>query len=226
MIQRLLYQRLKDGIDIILNDLSILDEIFVDMFELSQAEVDKIKIAFTQQTPNVIHGYAPTESDFPLYSIVLQSERETDTYLSDDAGMIDEPSDPDFGTDVYSSLWESTFHILCYTEHPDLTVYYYEIAKSILISSDFVSWGVIDYSMSGQDLMPDPRYIPEHLFARVLVFDGKYEFRRLGYQSKLGKAWKVRGIHVDKSGSQSDVGGVKTLVDPTSILAELTEEES
>ena len=226
MIQRLLYRRIKEGLEIIQNDLTILDQIFVDLYELSQEETDQIKIAFTGKPPNVIHGYAPTESDFPLYSIVLQNERETDTYLSDDAGMLDDTEDERFGTDLYSSLWESTFHILCYTEHPDLTVYYYEILKSILISADFTSWGVVDYDMSGMDLMPDPRYIPEHLFARVLVFNGKYEFLRYGYQSKLGKAWRVRGVHIDKSGSPSDVGNVKTLVDPTSILAELREEES
>jgi len=222
MIQRLLYSQLKEGIQIILDDLTILDQIFTDLFELSQAETDKIKIAFTEQTPDVIHGYAPTESNFPLYSIVLENERETDTYLSDDAGIIDDPENSLFGTDVYSSLWESTFHILCYTEHPDLTVYYYEIAKSILISSHdaFTAWGIVDYHMSGMDLMPDPRYIPEHLFARMLVFDGKYEFMRLGHQSRLGKAWKVRGIHVDKSGSPSDVGGVKTLVRPIGIPEE------
>lgn len=220
MIQRLLYQQLKDGIQIILNDLTILDQIFVDMFELTQEETDKIKTAFTTQTPNVIHGYARSESDFPLYSVVLGNEQETDTYMSDDAGMIDDPEHPLFGTDAFSSLWDSEFHILCYTEHPDLSVYYYEIAKSILISSDFTSWGVVDYHMSGMDLMPDPKYIPENLFVRQINFNAKYEFYRLGQGSRLGKAWKVRGIHVDKSGSPSDVGGVKTLVYPAGILEE------
>lgn len=221
MIQRLLYTRLKEGIQVILEDPTLLDQLFLDLFELSTEEVEGIKTAFASKTPSVIHGYARAESDFPLYSIVLGNERETDTYLSDDAGMIDDPEDPLFGTDRYSSIWESTFNILCYTEHPDLTVYYYEIAKSILISSpDFTDWGVIDYSMSGMDLMPDPRYIPEHLFVRQLNFDAKYEFLRLGHKSRLGKAFKVRGIHVDKSGSPSDVGGVKTLVYPSGILDE------
>ena len=220
MLQRLIYKRLKEGIDIILAKPKILEQLFGELFELDSSEVDKIKTAFQTKTPNVIHGYARTDSDFPLYSIVLGNEMETDHYLSDDAGMIDDPQDPDFGADRLSSLWDSTFQILCYTEHPDLTTYYYEIAKSIFITADFYSWGVLEYHFSGMDLAPDPRYIPEHLFVRQITFKAKYEFERVDFDSKLNKAFKVAGIHVDKSGSPSDVGGVKTLVKPVGILEE------
>lgn len=220
MIQRLLYDTLKAGIETIHADMKILEQLFGDMFELSDEEIEGIKTAFTTKPPNVIHGYARTDSDFPLYSIVLGNEGEAETYLGDVAGMVDDPSSEDFGTDVLSSIWESTFQILCYTEHPDLTVYYYEIAKSILLAADLYSWGVVDWSLSGMDLAPDPRYIPEHLFARQLTFRGQYEFQRFDRGSRLGKAFKVAGIHVDKSGSPSDVGGVKTLVEPAGILEE------
>lgn len=220
MLQRLIYKRLKEGVAYVKSDPRVIEQLFQDLFELERSEVESIKTAFQTKTPNVIHGYARTDSEFPLYSIVLGGERETDTYLSDDAGMIQDPEDEDYGADRLSSLWESTFQILCYTEHPDMTLYYYEIAKAIILTSDFFSWGVLDFDTSGMDLAPDPRYIPEHLFVRQLTWKAKYEFERIDRNSKLGKAFKVRGIHVDKSGSPSDVGGVKTLVKPVGILEE------
>jgi len=212
MIQRLLYKRLSEGIQKIKNDPSIIESLFGDLFELDVAEVNGIKTAFDLKTPKVIHGYARSESEFPLYSIILGNESEAESYLSDDAGMIDDMDDPDYLEDRLSSIWESTFQIMCYTEHPDLTVYYYELAKSIIITADFFSWGVLDFSVSGMDLMPDPRYIPENLFVRQLTFKAKYEFQRIEKDSKLKRAFKLDGIHVDKSGSPSDVGPVKTLV--------------
>lgn len=220
MLQRLIYTRLSEGIEIIKNDPGILDQLFGDLFELGSTEIATIKTALQTHPPKVIHGYARSDSEFPLYSIVLGNEIETDHYLSDDAGMIDDREDPDFGADRLSSLWDSTYQILCYTEHPDLTTYYYEIAKSIFITADFYSWGVLEYHFSGMDLAPDPRYIPEHLFVRQITFRAKYEFERVDFASKLGKAFRVAGIHVDKSGSPRDVGPVKTLVQPSGSLGE------
>jgi hypothetical protein len=220
MIERFLYTTLKDGIQAMLDDLAILDDLFVDLYELEQSEVDKIKEVFTEDPPGVIHSYARTETSIPVFSIVLESENESEHFLGDDAGMIDDPEDPDFGADCKSTIWDHKYQILCYTEHPDLTLYYYEMAKSIFLTADLSSYGLFMTHLSGADLMPDPRYIPEHLFVRRLSFECSREFLRLDRGSKLGKAFRVRGIHVDKSGSPSDVGGVKTLVDPTSILAE------
>jgi len=220
MIQRLLYKRLIEGVAKFKAQPELFDKLFGDLFELDPPEIAAIKMAFAAKPPHVIHGYARSESEFPLYSIILSGERETDHYLSDDAGMVMDTDDDDFGADRLSALWESTFQILCYTEHPDLTVYYYEIAKSILIVSDFFTYGILDFDMSGMDLNPDPRYIPEHLFVRQLTFRAKYEFERIDEGSKFGKAFKVAGIHVDKSGSASDVGPVKTRVTPIGILDE------
>lgn len=220
MIQRLLYTTLKDGLEAIQNDLTILDDLFIQLYELERSEVEAIKTAFQTKPPGVIHGYARTDTDFPVFSIVLQSEQEDEHYMGDDAGMIDDTDDPDFGADRISTIWNHNYNILCYTEHPDLTLYYYEIAKAIFMTADLNSLDLFNAHVSGMDLMPDPRYIPEHLFARQLAFTASREFERIDSASKLGKAFRVRGIHVDESGSPSDVGGVKTLVDPISILAE------
>lgn len=220
MIQRFLYDTLKAGIEEILKEMSILDDIFRVNYCLERDEVESIKTAFETNPPNVIHHYARSESEFPLYSIVLESENESEHYIGDDAGMIDEPDDPLFGADRIASIFTHDYSILTYTEHPDLTLYYYEIAKAILLVAPLKSQGLFNTHISGMDLMPDPRYIPDHLFVRKMSFQADREFERIDKDSKLGKAFRVEGIHVDSSGSPNSVGGAKTLVTPYGVLDE------
>lgn len=220
MIQRYLYDTLKQGVQEILGEMSIIDDIFRVNYCLEQSEVDSIKTAFQANPPNVIHHYARSESEFPLWSVVLESEEESEHYIGDDAGMIDEPDDPLFGADRIASIFTHHYAILTYTEHPDLTLYYYEIAKAILVVAPLKSQGLFNTHLSGMDVMPDPQYIPEHLFVRKMRFSADREFERIDKDSKLGKAFRVEGIHVDSSGSPSSVGGAKTLVTPYGVLDE------
>lgn len=214
MIQRFLYTSLKTGLSLINEQPELMDDLFADLYSLSTTEVDGIKKFFREKPPGVVHSYARVDTPIPVYSIVLADEQEAETVLGDDAGMITDPDDPDFGADEYSSIWSHKYLVLCYSEHPDVTQYMYEVAKSIFIAAlgPLSAEGLFETHLSGGDLAPDPRYIPEHLFVRQLVFSCQREFQRTDHQSKFGKAFKVAGIHVDKNGSPSDVGGVKTLM--------------
>ena len=151
--------------------------------------------------------------DPPVWAIVLENENEAVTWIGDESGMIEDTSDPNFGADIEGSVWEHRYGIWCYTEHPDVTAYYYEVMKSILVAAHqyFIEQEILNMNLSGMDLAPDPKYVPEHLFARRMVFTCQREFRVL-QTDPAGKAFKVSGIHVDSAGSPSDVGGVKTLV--------------
>lgn len=214
MIQRLLYTAMIRGLDAIKADPTILDDLFLNNYELGQTEVDGIKTFFAAKPPTVVHGYARSDQEPPLYSIILASEREADAVLGDEAGIIEDDQDPDFGADQYTALWEHTFNLMCITEHPDVCTYLYEVAKAIILQAKptFIPFGVYGLTLSGQDLAPDPRYMPEHFFVRQLVITCRAEFLTTAKSTALTKAFKVAGIHVDKSGSPSDVGGVKTLV--------------
>lgn len=214
MIQRYLYTALKEGIDAILKNPVILDDLFRELYGLEVKEVAAIKTVFAAHPPEVIHGYARHDSKFPLFSIVLANEGESQTVLADQAGFVADEDDPDYGTDIESAVWQHTYQVLIYSEHPDVTGYYYEIAKSILIAANdyFVQQGIFNQKYSGMDLAPDPRYVPERLFLRQLTMTCEREFMRLSRDVK--KAFKVSGIYVDKSGSDSDVGGVQTGVVP------------
>lgn len=213
MIERLLKTALSVGIDSIVADPTILDTIFGEKgYELSNTEIDSIKTVFAAKTPNVIHQYPRKDSEFPLYAIVLGVEAQGDHYLGDVAGQIEDDDDPDFGSDVLSAIWTHKYNVLVCTDHPDVTLYYYQIAKSMLMASSLPNEGLFEMHLSGADLAPDPKYIPEHLFIRILTFGCSSEFVRVDLGSRLGKAFRVAGIHIDKNGSPGDVGGVKTLV--------------
>lgn len=219
MIERFIYMALRNGITQIEEDPSLLELLFRDLYELDTAEVEAIKTVFAAKTPKVLHGYAPRDVEVPCYSIILQSESESVRFLNDDAPQIDDIDDIDFGADVKSTVWEHSYQILTYTEHPDVTAYFYQIAKSIILAQGdfFDNHGVFNIQLSGQDLMPDPRYIPEHLFARNLTFRCDDEFLRVDRESLGGKAFTIGGLHIDNTGSPSEVGGVKTLITPDPV---------
>lgn len=221
MIQRFLFEALKDGVEQFTADLTLFDQLFSEVYALSETEIAAIKTFWVNSSddphrgpPKVIHGYAPRDVEIPVYSIVLANEKEALMWLNDDIGQIEDEEDPNFGADQKGSIWNHQYDILVYHEHPDVTGYLYEIAKSIILASHeaFVERGLFDISVSGADLAPDPRYIPEHLFARKMSFSCSRLFDRVDRESRFGKAFAVSGIHIDKAGSPSDVGGVKTLV--------------
>ena len=104
MIQRLLYTALTRGLDAIKADPTILDDLFLENYELTQTEVDGIKVFFAAKPPTVVHGYARSDQEPPLYSIILAAEREADAVMGDEAGIVDDEDDPDFGADQYTAL--------------------------------------------------------------------------------------------------------------------------
>lgn len=213
MIQRYIYRAMKQGIDAITDDPSLLEIIF-ENFELEEGEVESIIQTWEEHPPHVRHGFARLDDTFPLFAIVLVNEHEAETVLADDGGIVEDPEDPLYGADIRTSFWEHNYNIMVYTDHPDVTLYWYEVAKSIILSANFYDAGIYDLLLSGADIAPDPEYIPSHLFVRYLSVKVNREFKRIDHASRLGKAFRVRGMHIDRNGSPSDPGPVKTLLVP------------
>jgi hypothetical protein len=216
MIQRILYRALSAGLEYFQQNPDAFDQLFGDNYGLSDTEIAAIKTFFQQKPPKVFHGYARSDQTPPFYAIVLADEREVDSVLGDEAGIISDEEDEDFGADQYTAFWSHTYHILCVAEHPEAAQYIYEVAKTIILGAKptLIPEGIYDSQVSGSELAPDPRFIPEHWFVRQLTFSARRELLTVKKGSEAGKAWKVAGIHVDKEGSPSDVGGVKTLIKP------------
>jgi len=216
MIQRILYRALTAGLAYFQENPQAYDQLFGDNYGLSETEILAIRQFFTDKPPKVFHGYARTDATPPFIAIVLADERESEFVIGDEAGIITDESDADYGCDQYTAFWQHTYQLMCIAEHPEACQYLYEVAKAIILEAKptFIPEGIYDSLVSGAELLPDPRFVPEHWFLRQITFTCKRELLTVKKGSDAGKAWKVAGIHIDRSGSPSDVGGVKTLVKP------------
>lgn len=219
MIHRYIYDVLTTGIAAYLADTQLVDDLFDELYSLESTETEAIKTYFLAHGLNVVQGYARQDSEFPLVAIVLHHEGEAENFIGDYAGQVDEEGDTLYGAEIESAIWDHIFHLDVYTEHPDVTSYMYEMIKSIMLAGlkVFTELGCAQYRFSGMDLAPDPNYIPAYLFARRMVFSCWRQFYRVDRDSRLLKAFQVSGIHIDKSGSSSDVGGVETNVVPYAV---------
>lgn len=202
MIERLIYIALKAGVAEVQADLSILERYFLEEKLLEPDEVVAIRTLFEAEPPQVQHGYARADTEVPLYAIVLANEDESEEYLGDEGGI-----DEETGTDNQPYLWSHQYNTLVYTDHPDASLYFYHLAKLFLLRARafFLENNVHSIRYSGADLAPDPRYIPEHLFARRLTMH--CESYLVNTFTPL-RATSVRGIHV------SDITGVVANVTP------------
>jgi hypothetical protein len=217
MHERLLYDVLKAGVGLMSSDLEMLEDLYSRELGLAEEEVEAIRTFWTDKTPTVHHSYPRRDFQTPFYSIALGLEEETEHVLGDDAGMISDPDDPSYGDECKTSFWQHRYQIFCVTEHPDATLYIYQAAKYLYgaVHEEIAAAGFYEFHMSGGELEPDPRYMPEHWFVRQLTLSFKSEFVRLDRAAALGKAWKVAGIHIDREGAPGeDTGDVKTLVYP------------
>ena len=97
MIQRLLYKALVNGMDAIKADPTILEDLFLANYELDVTEVEGIKKFFAAKPPTIVHGYARTDQEPPVISILLAGEREADSVIGDEAGDVMDSEDVDFG---------------------------------------------------------------------------------------------------------------------------------
>lgn len=193
----------------------ILTDIFQKTLGLEPEEVASIIKYFAATDIALKQSFARQDDAFPMLSITLANESGETMFLANEGATEDDPEEPDFAEDVTSNVWNHTFQIYCYAQHPDVAEYLYQIAKqaiSLNLNSFLADKGLWNVTLNGMDLAPDQRYTPEILFLRALAFRCNDEFRLVHVGSRAGKAFKVTGIAVDKSGSSSDVGGVKTLV--------------
>lgn len=222
MHERLLYDVLKAGIVMIRDDIPAFEDLYFRELRLDEGEVDAIRAFWLDHTPTVHHSYPRRDFTPPFFCIVLNTEEETEHVMGDDAGMITDPENPNYGDEIKTSFWLHRYQIFCVTEHPDATLYLYQAAKYLYgaVHDEIAAAGFYEFHLSGGELEPDPRFMPEHWFVRQLSLTFKSEFMRLDRSAVLGKAWKVAGIHIDREGaSGEDTGDVRTHVYP------VTEEE-
>ncbi len=212
MIERLIFTALSDGIAEFQNNLDLLERHLQQSTFLDATETAAIRQYFKDRPPRVIHQYAREGDSFPVWAIILGNKREETKFLGDESGQIigmgdgeDEfegfldASEPEAGATELSSIWNFNYQIFVYTEHPDMTIAYAEIAELLLMRARkfFKAQGLLNIEQGANDVAPDARYIPAHLFARRVTFDCLRE--RVFIGQKEPRAFKVGGIHVEDS---------------------------
>lgn len=202
MIERLIYTALEEGIAELITELAKLERFFTKR-GLSAGEVAKIRAYFVDKPPELQHNYPRKDAAFPLFAVVLGTETESKKLLDDSAGFVSEEEaallyDASLtGTEVKSSIYSHTHHVMVYTEHPDVTIWYYELAKYFLTRQRdfFKTRGILDTLFSGQDMAPSSGYAPEWLFVRRLTMTSMSELAI--FDDKPPRAKSLGGAYVD-----------------------------
>ena len=213
MIERYIQTALTTQITGLLAKPERLTHIFGDLLGLPAAEVTGIETFFKASPPSVILQYPREDSPFPLYSIVLRDETETDKALADLDDIVDAEAAADFsnigenirGADMLGTTFNHTFHIITMAKHRDVCVYYFALARYFMMRARgfFVDKGLYDLELGGGDLAPDQRYLPAYLFARILRFRCGSEFRVIA--DIPPQAFKIDGVYTI-GGSASATG--------------------
>lgn len=230
MAERVLFEVIQDGLAYYTADSGQRFERFLlDYMRLSAAEAGRGRTYFAGglldgetvdgSPPNLVHGYARTGGPFPCWALTLGGERESASFLGDDAPMIDEDDgyiiDPMTGEIVDPKVRrvEYTFNILVLTKHPDVTVWYYHLLKHIILSNhhELINRDLSDPSLSGADLAPDPRYLPSDVFVRQLTV--QLESDEVWTEALRGFGRTLKGVHLDDTGTDETAGGSANSVD-------------
>lgn len=175
--------------------------------------------------PTLIHGYARTGGPFPCWALTLGAEKIHTDFLGKDASFLDSDGenfyDPETGAVVDPKVrrMQYTYNILVHADHPDICIYYYHLLKSIVMESQgtLEDRDVEDLEFSGQDMAPDPRYLPADMFTRLLqvMVQGDETWCERSFPAPGPK--RLTGLHIDDDGSGVPVGatgGEKASVTP------------
>lgn len=220
MIERIIFTALKDGIAELISDPSSVKRLFAKLKGLTKTEADKLTDFLRRLPPDVIHNYPREDSKFPLYAIILDDENESQKFLDDFGGIVDEDEASGFFGDaslegVYkrTSIFTSKYNIWTVTDDPDITIAYYQIAKYILgrKRSFLKDLGVLDTQFMGGDLAPNMNYLPAYLFVRRLTLTTMFE-EPVFEEPPPSRIRSVDGIFVDDGASLEETGGVEALV--------------
>jgi hypothetical protein len=187
MLERILYDIVKAGLDWFIAQPARFERWCVESLLLTEEEAEKLRIYFQGQPtasppvlakpPHLVHGYARTGGPFPCVSLTLGSEDIATDYLNRDASLLDSEEeyylDPESGEVVDPKIrrLRYTFNFMIHADHPDVCIVYYHLIKFILMSAHdtLEANDVEDLIFNGRDLAPDPRYLPDDLFTRLLT---------------------------------------------------------
>lgn len=213
MIERYVYTALDAGLGLFKKRPVMFDQLFGRLYSLSTREVDAIRTRFAAGFPRLEHAYSPTAATMPCYTIMVGSESQEQTMLSNSAGM---SSQALVGTrqPLFTNIWRHQITILCYALQKDMAEYMYEVAKCVLyLQTDyFIGNNMNELQLSGGDISLDERE-PDRMFYRALNLSFMREFRFFP-DDITPRLFAVDGLFVD-DGDGGHKGGVNARITTT-----------
>lgn len=137
---------------------------------ITEDERESYVTDFQRQPPLPRLGYPRTGAEFPCYAIVMESDEEDQAALAGYLGQT-QPGDPaDEAEEYKGSMFEQTYGIYVFAQHPDVCLYLYHFAKAVMLGSKIVlaECGIIDPHFGGSEMTPQEQYLPENMFVRRL----------------------------------------------------------
>jgi len=223
MIERQIYTALNEGLQFFKDDGARVEEFFVKHQQLTAAEAAKVRAFFELDPdsqnggpPTVIHAYPRTVGPFPCYAIVLSGDPVQARYLGDDMGDLDYEGDDETDLDgetaqVIGQRLRVSLDLEVYAQdNPDVCIWYYHLLRFIIVSSweEFTNQGMDNIEISGRDIQPQQRFLPENFWVRQLRFSADVD--EMAYEAR-GKGARLQGSLVEGS-AEDDADEVRNIV--------------
>lgn len=138
-------------------------------------EIAKARETFVAQAPGVVLGFPRKSTPMPCYAIALLNDQQVRDFVGiGEEAYIDDDDEHDGST--YTQRIRESYGIYTYSNHPDVTVWFYRIVRAILNIARirFINNHFDDPMLSGADLAPSPEYRGEDLFVRRLTISLDY----------------------------------------------------
>lgn len=162
---------------------------------LEEDELVMVQRLVAQKPLKVVHGFAREGATFPTVALVLANETsaKSEMFLNDYATIGTDTFGDSGGShaNIYSVGFDTLLRLIVYAENPDVTLYWYELTKFILIQSRLIlaRLGIDIPTLAGGDLRPLPEFLPEVIYMREL---------RLSFRTRQTFAEEARLIdHLD-----------------------------
>ena len=132
-----------------------------------------------QPLPKVFTSWPQMPTEFPCFTIRLQSDVQAQTWISEDmvssvvTRMVgDPPAEQGYEYDVNHQLMTGQYIISIYSLNRDETLWLYAWLHNYALGSVqlFSTWGLSEISLGGTDLDPITPYFPEKGYVRHFMF--------------------------------------------------------
>lgn len=178
---------------------------------VSKDELESYAQSFAHSPPVTVLGYPRTATQFPCFAVVLEREQETQEPLGQYLGQTAPGEPADEAAEFVGTMFEQTFGVYAYAEHPDQALYCYHLAKAVLIGATdvMVQLGLIDPHFSGEELLPQPELVSSNMFVRKLTVVTKALFTVPSFLSPDPARVRVAGIFAHDVVVSGVRGGVR-----------------